>query len=149
MHKNEEWGRFQSTVRQFSIGVPLEWSVKELEDQVEIRNAAEDVIVIVSSFSGTGREPVDTVEQLQRFLDTARVKSKADVKKVAKTKASVEYSDVDDAEWYVVVLAEERRFLLITCNTGDGGNRNHLAFRVGCSVVESIELTGSAAKKRM
>jgi hypothetical protein len=124
-------------VRQFSIGVPPGWSIRELEDKLEIQSEAEDVAVIVTSFSG-GSEPIDVVAQIQMFLDSAQTKNKGEIRRISGSKASVEYTDVDDAKWYVAVITEERRFLLVTCNTGDDCGRKN--FPIGKKIVESIEL---------
>lgn len=141
--KTQKWGLYKSAVRQFSIRVPLGWGVVELEDRFEIQSAAEDVSVIISSFSKSTREPINVVLQLRRFLESATIVGTAEIREANKSKASVEYRDADGAMWYVVVQAQQQRFLLVTCNTAAGsGSQN---FRIGKDVVETVTLyeTGS------
>lgn len=134
--KKNQWGLYRSSVRQFSIRVPLGWSVTELENQLEIQSGVADVSVIISSFLKSTRGPIDVVAQLRRFLETAKVEADVQIKEANNRKALVEYRDIDGAMWYVVVQAQQQRFLLITCNTATGsGSQN---FRIGHRVVESI-----------
>lgn len=136
MRKKAQWGSYKSAVRRFSVLVPLSWSITELDDQLEIQSPGEDVFVIISSFTRSTREPIDVVAQLQRFLDSAKIAGRAEIRKISSRKISAEYRDADGAIWYVLIEAKEQRFILASCNTGAGSGRHN--YTTGREVVESI-----------
>jgi hypothetical protein len=143
MTKNKEWGLYESELRRLSVSIPLRWFVQEIEEQIEIQSELEDVSVIISSFTKTDNGSIDVVVQLQRFLDSANPKSRAEINKIDNNKVYAEYRDVDDAMWYVVVQAKRQRFLLVTCNTGEKPSLEN--FKVGREVADSVKIKNSSS----
>ncbi|HEY3930058.1 MAG TPA: hypothetical protein VGL89_16930 [Candidatus Koribacter sp.] len=138
-HSNHLNGSYLTPKRNVSIAVPPFWFFRQTNDDMELDSPTTATSIVVSAFHRTARrEPLDSREYMQRFLQTAPAAGRKTVTVSTKSRTVAKFRDGEGANWQCAFLTDGNTLLLATLNSTEKPSSGEL--QTGLTVLDSIRI---------
>lgn len=132
-------GTYTTPKRNVSLSVPPFWFFRQTNDDLELDSPTTATSIVVSAFQRSGRrEPLDSRDSMQRFLQTAPAAGRKTVTLSTKSRTVAKFKDGEGVAWQCEFLTDGTTLLLATLNSTEPARSPE--HKAGLAVLQSIKI---------
>ena len=132
-------GTYVTPKRNVSLPVPPFWFFRQTNDDLELDSPTTSTSIVVSAFQSSGRrDPLDSREDLKRFLEPAPAVGRKTVTVNTKARTNAKFNAAEGAAWQCEFLTDGTTLLLATLNSTEPARAPE--HKTGLDVLQSIKI---------